>query len=94
VALPAGPAGLFALPREAYKTQTMSAAPPQSVFSLDTCPLCGSENACTFGSGETPCWCATTSIPIEVLGRVPDEARNKTCVCRACADAAFPQADN
>lgn len=57
--------------------------------SLDAakCPLCGRPNECqlcTAAAYKGPCWCATVSIPEELLARVPPELRNKACICRAC----------
>jgi hypothetical protein len=65
-----------------YTRQTMPAAPDPS-----RCPLCGTPNGCALVAGgeiET-CWCAKVAIPAEVLERVPAEARDKSCVCAACA---------
>jgi hypothetical protein len=57
--------------------------------SLDAarCPLCGQPNGCqlcTAAAYKGPCWCATVSIPEELLARVPAELRNKACICRNC----------
>ncbi|WP_437927803.1 cysteine-rich CWC family protein [Sorangium sp. So ce291] len=49
------------------------------------CPLCGEANACGMAEGASTCWCFETSIPAEVLERVPEAARGVACVCRACA---------
>jgi len=51
----------------------------------DTCPLCGGPNGCGLAAGATPCWCFTASIPAAALERVPDEARDRRCICAACA---------
>jgi len=49
------------------------------------CPLCGNPNACGAADGAGACWCSSTKIPAAVLERVPAEARDKSCVCEACA---------
>lgn len=51
----------------------------------DTCPICGGPNACGIAAGDTTCWCFTASIPAAALERVPDEAKDRTCICAACA---------
>jgi hypothetical protein len=51
------------------------------------CPLCGRSNECqlcTAAAYKGPCWCATVSIPEELIARVPAERRNKACLCRNC----------
>ncbi len=37
------------------------------------------------GSDAAECWCRSANIGAEVLARVPDAARDKACVCAACA---------
>lgn len=52
------------------------------------CPLCGGDNACApaaSGSFETPCWCRAVTIAPEVLARVPEAERLRSCLCRQCA---------
>ncbi|MBP6221573.1 MAG: cysteine-rich CWC family protein [Limnohabitans sp.] len=61
------------------------------------CPLCGQSNACamatpatTVGVGATapgPCWCTRVHFSADVLTQVPEAARNKACICAACARA-------
>ena len=56
----------------------------------DCCPLCGGQNdcqLCTNAAYKGPCWCASTSIPGELLARVPAELRNRACICRNCVKA-------
>ncbi|MGY9003642.1 MAG: cysteine-rich CWC family protein [Rhodospirillales bacterium] len=53
------------------------------------CPLCGNDNACGNlqpKDGST-CWCADSDLifQAELLDQIPDEARGKACICRACA---------
>ena len=31
------------------------------------------------------CWCMTVTISPQALERVPDELKNQTCLCPACA---------
>lgn len=50
------------------------------------CPLCGGPNDCGIAAGASTCWCFSTDVPAEVVARVPDEARDAMCICRACAE--------
>ena len=52
------------------------------------CPLCGQTNQCGMAAGATSCWCFDTKIPADVLEKLPPEARELACVCRACATGA------
>ena len=54
------------------------------------CPLCGGANGCQLcapaaGNGQ-PCWCLAVEMPAELLARVPVNARNRACICRACVE--------
>ena len=54
------------------------------------CPLCGRPNdcrLCTAAAYKGPCWCESVTMPPELLVRVPAEARNRACICRACVTA-------
>ena len=51
------------------------------------CPLCGQPNECqlcTVAAYKGACWCAQLEIPGELLARVPEEFRNRACICRKC----------
>lgn len=54
---------------------------------IDThrCPICGASNDCAVARGEGSCWCFTRSIPDAVLEKIPPGARERACVCKACA---------
>lgn len=54
------------------------------------CPLCGGPNGCVpaeSGSFAGTCWCKDVAFSAELLARVPEAARQKACICRACATA-------
>jgi hypothetical protein len=51
----------------------------------DTCPVCGGPNGCGIAAGASTCWCFTAAIPAAALERIPDEARDRSCICAACA---------
>ncbi|REK75703.1 hypothetical protein DX130_01070 [Paenibacillus paeoniae] len=53
------------------------------------CPLCGGGNSCAALLEENPrdCWCFHAAIPKELLARIPEEARGKSCVCENCVRA-------
>ena len=56
-----------------------------------TCPLCGGPNECgpaKCGNFDNACWCTNVSFSRDALARVPDELRNKACLCRQCATQA------
>jgi len=53
------------------------------------CPLCGGVNECRLCSPAAqkgPCWCASVEIPAELLARVPENIRNRACICRSCIE--------
>lgn len=67
--------------------------PPQSPATPDPgrCPLCGQANLCAMeveratGQPQPPCWCTQVDFNRAALDRIPQEARRKACICRACA---------
>lgn len=58
-----------------------------------TCPLCSKDNACAMARGEKQCWCFHEKIPQSLLDRVPAEAKNRSCICKNCVNAAAPKRD-
>ena len=51
------------------------------------CPLCGGPNECqlcTLAAYKGACWCARVEIPDALIARVPEELRNRTCICPRC----------
>jgi hypothetical protein len=50
------------------------------------CSLCGGPNDCGIAAGAGTCWCFTVEIPSDVRDRIPPDARDLACVCRACAE--------
>ncbi len=53
-----------------------------------SCPLCGGPNGCApaiSGDFDSVCWCIETKITPELLSRVPEALRGKSCICKACA---------
>jgi hypothetical protein len=54
----------------------------------DTCPVCGQSNRCTLADPRTvdrPCWCFTETIDRAVLAALPQELKDKACLCPRCA---------
>jgi hypothetical protein len=52
------------------------------------CPACGAMNDCALAdpaSAARACWCYAVSIDPQVLAALPDEQRNKACLCPRCA---------
>lgn len=53
------------------------------------CPLCGKPNDCAvakYGRHDVDCWCNHTSINPASLALVPEDLRDKACLCRQCAE--------
>ncbi|HSY74576.1 MAG TPA: cysteine-rich CWC family protein [Dongiaceae bacterium] len=53
------------------------------------CPLCGAANGCQLCSPATykgSCWCARVEMPDALLARVPENFRNRACICRDCVE--------
>ncbi len=54
------------------------------------CPLCGQPNQCLMAQGSPSadrCWCSDAHIARDVLERIPEDLRGRSCVCRKCAEA-------
>ncbi|MCD8509703.1 MAG: cysteine-rich CWC family protein [Bacillus sp. (in: Bacteria)] len=45
------------------------------------CPLCGGDNRCDVLNA---CWCSKESFPEGLLDLVPEELKNKACICKKC----------
>ncbi|MBU6261293.1 MAG: cysteine-rich CWC family protein [Burkholderiales bacterium] len=55
-----------------------------------SCPLCGGPNACRpaqEGHFDQDCWCRAVRFAPALLERLAPEARGRSCICRACAQA-------
>ncbi|BBR52607.1 MULTISPECIES: cysteine-rich CWC family protein [Pseudomonas] len=53
------------------------------------CPACGALNQCSLADprlATQPCWCFTVTIDPAALRALPDELRNKACLCPRCAE--------
>ena len=58
-------------------------------FNPSKCPLCGAANECQLCSPAThkgPCWCARVEMPEALLARVPENFRNRACICHRCVE--------
>jgi len=54
------------------------------------CPLCGGANDCGMirnGSAAGPCWCTKEKFSPALLARIPEQRRDKACVCKRCVEA-------
>ncbi|WP_114325798.1 cysteine-rich CWC family protein [Candidatus Colwellia aromaticivorans] len=54
------------------------------------CPLCNQKNNCGNVSAcdsSQGCWCSDQAIqfPESLLDKIPSTAKNKACICKACA---------
>jgi prepilin-type N-terminal cleavage/methylation domain-containing protein/prepilin-type processing-associated H-X9-DG protein len=62
---------------------------PLDFHNPSQCPLCGTANECQICSPAAhkgQCWCARVEIPGELLTRVPENFRNRACICRPCVE--------
>jgi hypothetical protein len=37
------------------------------------------------GVEQPPCWCMNVDFTAELLAKVPGDAKNRACICAACA---------
>jgi prepilin-type N-terminal cleavage/methylation domain-containing protein/prepilin-type processing-associated H-X9-DG protein len=61
----------------------------QKFFNPAACPLCGGANECQLCSPAAykgQCWCAREEISAELLARVPENFRNRACICKNCVE--------
>ena len=49
------------------------------------CPLCQQSNRCDV-KASTGCWCMTTTVPAELLAKIPETLKNKSCICQGCIE--------
>ena len=47
------------------------------------CPICGKDNNCMAHCDES-CWCVKIKIPQELIDLIPDNKKNKACICLNC----------
>jgi prepilin-type processing-associated H-X9-DG protein/prepilin-type N-terminal cleavage/methylation domain-containing protein len=62
--------------------------PPQ-FFNPSQCPLCRAANECQLCSPAAykgSCWCARVEMPESLLARVPENFKNRACICRDCVE--------
>ena len=62
---------------------------PANFFNPGACPLCGAANNCQLCSPaahQGPCWCVTVEMPDALLARVPENFRNRACICKNCVE--------
>ncbi|WLR51933.1 cysteine-rich CWC family protein [Bacillus tianshenii] len=50
------------------------------------CPICQKENNCGNELGKPTCWCSEETFPEGIFALVPDEMRNKACICKDCLE--------
>jgi len=51
------------------------------------CPLCGGPNGCPLASDapyKGSCWCMQLDMPEELMKRLPEESRGRSCICHRC----------
>jgi len=60
---------------------------PPAHINPSLCPLCGGANECqlcTQVAGKGLCWCFNVTLPEALLARVPENSRNRACLCHNC----------
>ena len=58
-------------------------------FNPAACPLCGGSNECQLCSADARkgrCWCFSVGMPDALLARVPENLRNRACICLRCVE--------
>jgi hypothetical protein len=63
--------------------------PANQPIDPERCPLCGHPNNCQLCASSAcqgRCWCVELEFPAELLARVPEEFRNRACICRSCVE--------
>ncbi|MDO5626236.1 MAG: cysteine-rich CWC family protein [Pseudomonadota bacterium] len=66
-------------------------SPPDTAPDAACCPLCGQPNGCAVqaarasGQPQPSCWCMQAHVSAAQLARVPPAARQRACICAACA---------
>ncbi|HEX7652001.1 MAG TPA: cysteine-rich CWC family protein [Verrucomicrobiae bacterium] len=56
-------------------------------FNPAACPLCGQANHCQLSAPvkfKSQCWCVTEDFAPELLARVPENFKDRACICQAC----------
>lgn len=48
-----------------------------------TCPFCSTKNKC-MAHVDASCWCNHVSVPKELSALIPDDAKEKACICTTC----------
>lgn len=68
-------------------SQPLTEAPHEQRPSIDPerCPLCAAPNECGLQKGHVKCWCYGVNVSEAALARVPEDARDRACLCRPCA---------
>lgn len=60
------------------------------IVNPNLCPLCNKSNNCgnlSACASSKGCWCGDQAIqfPETLLKKIPSTAKNKACICKACA---------
>lgn len=45
------------------------------------CPICGENNNCMH---DQSCWCMQVKFTDYILQQIPEDAKNKACICQKC----------
>lgn len=61
---------------------------PENI-SPNLCPLCHQDNRCgnlSVCDSSTSCWCRSPEIKFseKLLNKIPNDAKKKACICKAC----------
>lgn len=53
------------------------------IIDAKICPFCKKVNKC-MPQNQHACWCNNVEIPEQLINRVPERLKRKTCICLAC----------
>lgn len=62
----------------------------RTICQPEKCPLCGQPNdcqLCTHAAYKGLCWCVHLKMPEELLAQVPENLKDRGCICRRCVVA-------
>lgn len=50
-----------------------------------SCPICALSNNCLAGTDDVAkCWCMNKQFDEWVLAQIPEQFKNKACICEGC----------
>lgn len=58
-------------------------------MSATICPFCQQANQCAVNtiSETNPCWCQVKDVPAALIALLPENSKNKQCICFTCIES-------